>query len=145
MKLCAAPVMFGTGLAEESIHIVLISLNSRLVKGIHPERVAGNRTGKLEEVNKITEVTGTSAVKLQYHVRNAAVGMRKHRGKERVVIDLMHRLAGNEVHTVDICRVIRYDEGADIVIYIDDRLEYIASSLLDILTEGVKVGREDNG
>ena len=43
------------GLTEKSEHILLISLNSGLIKGVNTKKIAGHCAGEFEEINHISK------------------------------------------------------------------------------------------
>ena len=134
-----------SGFAEEREHIFLVCFNAGLVERIYSEQIAGNGASFLEEVYEIAEIICASGIKLEYDIRNAAVVVRKESSEHCGAVYIVQIHTCKEVQTVDVCGIVRDFDAVGCVLDIENSLKLIAQTVLDVLTEGVQIGREDNG
>ena len=142
-KLCGHFLV--SGLAEEGEHILLVRFNTGLVEGIYVENVARNSTSELEEIDHIAKCVCASLCEAKNYIGNLAVNMCEKSAVHSGAVNLCHRHTGEEVKSVDVRGIIRNLCFAIGSFNGENGFEDSAQTRLHVLTEGVKIGREDYG
>ena len=68
--------LFRAGLAQHAEHVLLVGLHARLVEGIDPGHVAGDRAGQLEEADQGGKALFVALLDLDHEARHAALDVR---------------------------------------------------------------------
>ena len=135
-------VQSDAGLAEHPEHILLVRLNTGLVKGIYARHISGQSAGKLEEADKCRKSGLVPRGNGDGDVRNAARDMRclDRLGSRKA--DIEHILSSKIVQAVRVAHLKRNGIAAHGPIKPDDSLHERAGAVLYILPHGVQVGGE---
>ena len=89
-------------LVEQSEHILLVSLNTRLVEWVDTLDVTRDAASLLEEVDELTEIVLVELRNADADVRNTTIDVSQTRTELSHLVDLTDTLASKEVQTVEV-------------------------------------------
>jgi hypothetical protein len=133
-------LLLETRLVEKSEHILLVSLDARLVKRIDTESVCAHAACELKEIEQTAEVVLIDLLDADFELRNSAVDMGESCSELGHCAAVLYMLAGEIVELVEILAVRLDDYAAVGILNVDDSLEHYAVAFLDELAHGVEVG-----
>ena len=112
-----------TRLVKKSEHVLLVSLNTRLVERIDLLKESADAASLLKEVDELTEVVSVKLRHVDADVRHTAVNVSEACAQLCHLVDLVHTLALEEVQTVKVLVVVREEELLVRSLYADNSLE----------------------
>ena len=126
-------------LVQESEHILLVGLNTRLVERIDSQGVSAYAAGELEEIEEAAEIVLVDLLHLYLKLRNIAVDMSQLGTELSHSVAILHILACEVVKLVEILLVAANLDAAAALLHRKNGLEHHAVTLLDELAHRMKV------
>ena len=126
-------------LAQKSEHVLLVSLNARLIKRIHTENITADTASLLEEIEEGSEVVLVDALDAERELRHTTVDVSELCSELCHRVALLNMLACEEVKAVKVLRIILDKHRALALLYCNHSLHEGALTVLDVLAHRVKV------